>query len=189
MEKKNEKYSTEYAPYEFVVDTDYGSTLVQNLINLQAVSSIVDKLGINDMESYDKVSNIYEYVVSKYAFAMDPSNWPTVQETVRAKRGDCKSLSLLLMSLLISAGVNAHAALSNGHMWVNVFYDNKWHVLEVDRDPGRNKIYSIPGFYEDPLYKIFIDRTEKRKILKGFQRFFGKFIDSSTTEPRNLLSS
>jgi hypothetical protein len=73
-------------------------------------------------------------------------------------------------------------------MWVNVFYDNEWHGLEVDRDPERNKIYSIPGFYEDPLYKIFIDRTEKRKILTGFQRFFGKFIDSSTTKPRNLYS-
>jgi hypothetical protein len=48
-------------------------------------------------------------------------------------------------------------------MWVNVNCDNQWQVLELDLDPERNTIYSIPDFYENPLYKIYPDRSEKRK--------------------------
>ena len=101
----------------------------------------------------------------EYEFQADPDtyHWQTVAETIKAKKGDCKNLSLLLMSLLLSAGINTHAAISNGHMWVNVYYDKKWQVLEVDKDSERNKIYQTPGFYKNPLYKVFMDRTEKRK--------------------------
>jgi len=38
-------------------------------------------------------------------------------------------------------------------------------VLDIDKDPERNKIYKIPGFYNHPLYTIYADHTEKRKVL------------------------
>ena len=165
MKNMNKRYSTEYAPYDFVVDTDRGSTLIQNLIEPEIALEIKGRPWSDSMEDDYKLYKIFKYVQNDYIFFVEPDKWPTVKGTVKSKKGDCKSLSLLLMSLLISAGIDTHAAISNGHMWVNAFYDSRWHVLEIDNDPERNKIYSIPGFYDNPLYKIYPDHTEKRKIL------------------------
>ena len=165
MKKINAKYSTEYVAYEFIVDTDDGSTRIQNLIDSETVRPIIEKLGIALVDPDEKASKIFDYVQSEYSFRPDPGNWWTVEETIQAKKGDCKSLSLLLMSLLLAADFPVHAAISNGHMWVNVHRDNKSQVLEVDKDPYRNKVYSIPGFYENPLFKVFSDGTVKRKAF------------------------
>jgi len=165
MKNMNERYSTEYAPYDFVVDTDRGSTLIQNLIEPEIALEIKDRPWSDSMEDDYKLYKIFKYVQNDYAFFMEPDKWPTVKETVKNKKGDCKSLAMLLMSLLISAGIETHGAISNGHMWVNAFYDSRWYVLEIDNHPERNKIYSIPGFYDNPLYRIYPDHTEKRKVL------------------------
>ena len=165
MKNMNERYSTEYAPYDFVVDTDRGSALIQNMIEPEIALEIKDRPWSDNMENDYKLYKIFKYVQNGYMFFMEPDKWLTVKETVKSKKGDCKSLSLLLMSLLISAGIETHAAISNGHMWVNAFYDRRWHVLEIDNDPERNKIYSIPGFYDNPLYRIYPDHTEKRVLI------------------------
>jgi hypothetical protein len=70
------------------------------------------------------------------------------------------------MSLLISAGYDTYAGISNGHMWVKVRENTRWYVLELDQDPERNTIYRLPGFYDHPLYKIYPHRSEKRKRIK-----------------------
>ena len=163
MEGINERYTKAYIPFNFEVDTDYGSTLIQTFINPEAVSSITDNLGVKNLAYKERISATYNYVLQEYTYIMNPYKWQTVQETIETKKGDCKSLSLLLMSLLLSADIDCYVAISNGHMWTNVFFDNKWHVLEVDKDPDRNKIYQLPAFYENPVYKIFKDRTLKRK--------------------------
>lgn len=165
MKNMNERYSTEYAPYNFVVDTDMGSTPIQNLIEPEIAFKIKNRPWSDNMEDDHKRYKIFQYVQNDYNFIMEPNKWSTVKETVKSKKGDCKGLSLLLMSLLISAGIETHAAISNGHMWVNAFYDKRWHVLEIDNDPERKKIYSIPGFYDYPLYKIYPDHTEKRVLI------------------------
>ena len=165
MKNMNERYSTEYAPYNFVVDTDRGSTLIQNLIEPEIALEIKDRPWSDNIKDDYKLYKIFKYVQNDYTFFMEPDKWTTIKETVKSKKGDCKSLSLLLMSLLISAGIDTHAAISNGHMWVNAFYNGRWHVLEIDNDPERNKIYSIPGFYDNPLYKIYPDHTEKRVLI------------------------
>jgi hypothetical protein len=51
-------------------------------------------------------------------------------------------------------------------MWVKVRENYQWVVLELDQDPERQKIYRISGFYDNPLYRIYPDRSEKRKRLK-----------------------
>ena len=86
-----------------------------------------------------------------------------MEETIRTQNGDCKSLSLLLVSLLTSAGYDSYAGISNGHMWVVAYENNRWQVLDLDQHPARRKTYSTPGFYDDPLYKIYPDRSENRK--------------------------
>ena len=40
MTEMNAKYSNVYAPYEFIVDTDYGSTVIQNLLDTESATSI-----------------------------------------------------------------------------------------------------------------------------------------------------
>jgi transglutaminase-like putative cysteine protease len=167
MENTDKRYSKQYIPYDFIVDTDYGSTLIQNLIEPSAVSSIIGQLEIENLDNNEKLLKIYDYVLQNYAFVLDPYNWPAVEETIRRKRGDCNSLSLLLMSLLQAAGIDTYAGISNGHMWVYAFHHNHWQLLEVDQDPERKKIYSLPGFYDNPVYKIFIDHSEKRSPFRS----------------------
>lgn len=163
----NERYASEYVLYEFVVDTDYGSTVIQNLIDPAAISAILADLEkYSDPEYPDRLITTYQYIVGEYDYILDPHAWQSVEETIRTKKGDCKSLSLLLMSLLLSEGYDTYAGIANGHMWVNVYENYQWVVLELDQNPQRQKIYRIPGFYENPLYKIYADRSEKRKRIK-----------------------
>jgi hypothetical protein len=164
MKEINAKYSIDYVPYEFVVDTENGSTVIQNLIEPKAGAAIgADLETYSNSEDPDKLIPIYQYVINEYNYILEPFEWQTVEETIKTKKGDCKSLSLLLMSLLLSANYDAYAAISNGHMWINVYENYQWHVLELDHDPERNKIYRIPGFYENPLFRIFPNHSEKRK--------------------------
>ena len=167
MTEINARYSPDYVFYEFVVDTEYGSTVIQNLIDPEAASAITADLGNHSNSEYrDKLVTIYQYTIEEYNYILDPYTWQSVEETIRTKKGDCKSLSLLLMSLLLSAGYDTYAGIANGHMWVKVRENYQWVVLELDQNPQRQKIYRIPGFYDDPLYKIYPDRSEKRKRIK-----------------------
>ena len=164
MTEMNANYSTVYAPYEFIVDTDYGSTVIQNLFDPEFTTSInAGLMSDANPEPSEPLMRIYQHIINHYDYILDPVKWQSVEETIRTQKGDCKSLSLLLMSCLTNAGYNTYAGISNGHMWVNVNHDNQWQVLELDLDPERNTIYRIPGFYENPLYKIYPDRSEKRK--------------------------
>lgn len=160
-------YTSEYVSYEFVVDTEYGSTVVQNLIDPETVSKISAALAkYTDPEYPDRLVTIYQYIVEEYDYILDPHVWQSVEETIRTQKGDCKSLSLLLMSLLLSAGYDTYAGIANGHMWVKVHENYQWIVMELDQNPQRQKIYRIPGFYDKPLYRIYADRSEKRKRIK-----------------------
>lgn len=166
MAEMNANYSSVYAPYEFIVDTDYGSTVIQNLLDTESATSINAGL-VSDAnpEPSEPLMRIYQHIINHYDYILDPLKWQSVEETIRTQKGDCKSLSLLLMSCLANAGYNTYAGISNGHMWVNVNQDNQGLVLELDLDPERNTIYRIPGFYKNPLYKIYPDRSEKRQRI------------------------
>lgn len=164
MTEINANYSKVYAPYEFIVDTDYGSTVIQNLLDPESTKSInAGLMGDANPEPSDPLMRIYHHIINHYDYISDPLKWQSVEETIRSKKGDCKCLSLLLMSCLAAAGYDTYAAISNGHMWVNVNHGDQWQVLELDLDPERNTIYRIPGFYDNPLYKIYPDRSEKRE--------------------------
>ena len=88
MKNINERYSTEYAPYDFIVDTDFGSTLIQNLIEPEIALEIKGRPWSDSMEDDYKLYKIFKYVQNDYIFFMEPSKWPTVKETVKSKKGD-----------------------------------------------------------------------------------------------------
>ena len=159
----NQIYSTVYHPYVFIVDTAQGSVPIQHLIDSRAVTPIVEDLRIGDNPEEELIWRLYRYVIEEYEYVVDASYWPEISDTLEKKEGDCKGLSLLLLSLFHAAGYDGYAAISNGHMWVRGSDGGKWYTFEVDRDPGRSQIYGIKGFYENPLFKVFNDRTYKRK--------------------------
>jgi hypothetical protein len=163
---KDIKYSNEYKNYEFIVDTEFGSTRIQNLIDISAGKSIVESYSLDQSSNLNFVNLAYQHVITHYQYAEAPLYWLTIDEIVARKKGDCKNLSMLLFSILLSEGIDCHVAISNGHMWVNVKKNGKWHVMELDQGAERKKIYGIENFYERPLYKIFKDYTLKRKIKK-----------------------
>ncbi|MEA3436792.1 MAG: hypothetical protein U9R43_10040, partial [Thermodesulfobacteriota bacterium] len=88
MKNINERYSIEYAPYDFVVDTDRGSTLIQNLIEPEIALEIKDRPWSDNMEDDYKLYKIFKYVQNDYAFFMEPDKWTAVKETVKSKKGD-----------------------------------------------------------------------------------------------------
>jgi transglutaminase-like putative cysteine protease len=158
----NRKYTERYEPVEFVVDTAVGSARVQRLIDPAATALLAEVIAEMDSGSAVTIEAIMEVVRKRFEYIPEPEVWMPASETIRAGKGDCKNLSILLVSALTSSGVDAYAAVSNGHMWVRAYDGKHWRILETDTDPARNQIYRIPGFYQYPLYKIFPDRSLKR---------------------------
>lgn len=161
----NQTYSRDYAPVEFIVDRENGSARIQDLIDPATVNPIVGQLHTAGLPPSEAIRLLKNYVSTNFQFDRENRGWQTVTETIRAGRGDCKNLSLLLLSLLLAADVDARAAISNGHMWVTARDETGWQLLEVDDDPERREIYNIPGFYDTPLFRVYADRTEKRVRL------------------------
>ena len=162
----NRRYSRDYVVYEFIVDTENGSTRIQNLIDPKATGDVIRQMGLKGGGKAARVAGVAAYLRREYVYVDEPEDWLPAKETFSRKRGDCKNLSLLLLSILVEAGVDAHGAISNGHMWVNAFFDDRWHVLETDPKPDRTPIYHIPGFYDNPLYKVYPEKTLKRKKIE-----------------------
>jgi hypothetical protein len=162
MENLDHIYSADYQPYPFVVDMESGSTIIQNLIDTERAGHELRSLGLGWSDNKERLMKIYNSILESYTYVAEPVPWLTVEETIRWRRGDCKGLSLLLLSMLLAADYDVRAEISNGHMWVNVNIGDAWRILELDLDSERKQIYSLPGFYENPLYKIYQDRTEKR---------------------------
>ncbi|MBI9084828.1 MAG: hypothetical protein JEZ11_14640 [Desulfobacterales bacterium] len=165
MAMLNRLYAEGYEPKPFVVDLDGGSAPIQTLIRPKAISAATGRLGLSGLSSARQVNRLHQYVLSNYAFVPEPLAWRPPEETVSLGRGDCKNLSLLLISLLASAGLEARGAISHGHMWVEVRVEDHWRILELDGDQEWGRIYRIPGFYDLPLYRIYPDRSEKRRRL------------------------
>jgi hypothetical protein len=155
------QYTDRYRSCRFVVDTAEGARLIQELIDPQTAAASAEPGRMGPTGGGDPRS-LHRYVTRHYEYVIGDSLWPTVADTIRTGRGDCKGLSLLLMSLLVAAGFETYGAVSNGHMWVHAHDGSRWLRLETDRDPLRNRIYAIPGFYEKPMFKIHPDRSEQR---------------------------
>lgn len=166
IKKIEYKYTKEYIKCDFIVDLENSSTHVQDLIDTLSVKPILKSLNLEGVPVEQKASSIYRYVISNFSFVQDPYTWPTVKETIENKSGDCNSLSLLLMSLFYSSGIETYSAVSNGHMWVYALVNGNWLLFELDQDPLRKRIYRIPGFYKYPIYKIYINYTMRRKPIE-----------------------
>lgn len=155
-------YADDYSVYPIIVDTASGSRDILTLIDPDAVKPLMDKIITPGAPPDHVVHRCYRYVVTHFRYLPSPDLWPTVQQTLKQRSGDCKGLSLLLLSLLTAADIDASAEISNGHMWVRVELDGTATILETDQTPGRQTIYNSPGFYDRPLLRVRPDQTLRR---------------------------
>jgi len=169
QENKNEIYSRHYNNCKYLVDSDAGTTLIQNLINPELVFSLMNNVVNDDQSKTEKAFACFNHIINNFRYYPMPESWPTIAQTIKIQKGDCKGLSLLLVSSLISIGIDeCYAAISNNHMWVEVKLDDHWKIFETDININRNLIYQSSGFYENPMFRIYSDRSEKRiRIKKG----------------------
>ena len=155
-------YAEDYSIYPIIVDTDSGSRDILTLIDPEAAKPLMDAIVTSGAPPDQVVRRCYRYVVAHFRYLPSPDLWPTVQQTLKQRSGDCKGLSLLLMSLLTAADINASAEISNGHMWVRVDLDGTSTILETDQSPERQEIYHSPGFYDRPLLRVTPNQTLRR---------------------------
>ena len=163
----NKIYSHSYGNYEYLVDSDSGVTLIQHLIDSKLVHPITEEVIVENQSKTEKAIASFNYIIHHFRYFPMPETWPTIAQTLKFQKGDCKGLSLLLLSTLIFFDIECYAAIGNSHMWVEAKLAGEWKIFETDSDPNRNLIYQIPGFYEKPLFKIFNNRSEKRIRMKG----------------------
>ena len=152
----------DYEEYLFLVDTDEGARPIQDLIDVESVRWLWNGSGGETLSQREKVLLCHKFIINRFTYVPIPNKWPFPEQTLMSHKGDCKGLSLLLISLLLSADVECYGAISHGHMWVNAKVDGKWQTLETDTDLERKMIYNSPGFYTTPLFKIFQHKTFKR---------------------------
>ena len=97
----NQTYSQSYCNYEYLVDSSSGVTRIQNLINPESVHSIANEIIAKSQSKTEKTYVFFNYVVRHFKYFSMPEMWPTVAQTLKTRKGDCKGLSLLLLSALI----------------------------------------------------------------------------------------
>jgi hypothetical protein len=155
-------YSDSYEQCEYLVKTNDGIQAVQMLIDLEAARLLLKDLKIDKLSQHELVAACLNYIFDNFEYSLSPDIWPDVALTIKMKRGDCKGLSLLLISMLQLLGIECYGAVNSGHMWVRAFVDGHWVILETDSDKKRNFVYQLKGFYDKPVFRIYHNRTEKR---------------------------
>ena len=155
-------YADDYTDYPIIVDTASGSRDILTLIDPKAVMPLMNAIVTAGMPPDHVVRRCYRYVVTHFRYVPSPHLWPTVRQTLEQRSGDCKGLSLLLMSMLMAADIDVRAEISNGHMWVRVALDGKTAILETDQTPERQAIYNSPDFYDRPLLRVTPKQTLRR---------------------------
>jgi hypothetical protein len=155
-------YSKKYCPTDFIVDTDLGAMLIQELLDPEAVEPYVIKLGLVGLPADAVLEGCLSFLRTEFRYGESPDVWPTALDTLSSHVADCKGLSLLLMSMLLAAGVDSYCAISNGHMWVCVSINSTWTIIETAAVPKLYRQYDQAGIYQRPLYKIYMHRSFKR---------------------------
>lgn len=158
----NHIYADDYAEYPIIVDTVSGSRDILALLDPGAAKPLLNAIVTAGMPPDHVVRRCHRYVVTHFRYVPSPHLWPTIRQTLEQRSGDCKGLSLLLMSLLMAADIDVSVEISNGHMWVRVARDGKTAILETDQTPERQAIYNSPGFYDRPLLRVTPEQTLRR---------------------------
>lgn len=137
MDKKTEKYLQQTKLL------DFDNPVIQNFVKSKNWKSLTEK---------EKIKQIYNFVRDEIVFGYNESDNISASQVLKEKYGQCNTKSTLLMALLRAVnvpcrfhGFTIDKELQKGalsgiwykfapqniiHSWVEVFYKNKWRVLE-----------------------------------------------------------
>ena len=118
----------------------------------ESIRTIVNEHGWNDLDEYQKIGAIYDYVRNDILFGYNRSDLLTAEEVLADGYGQCNTKATLLMTLLRAAGIpcrlhgsevdkHFQEGVTTGiiaklapdtivHTWVEVLYDGNWTALE-----------------------------------------------------------
>lgn len=135
-----------------------GETTILNYFH-PAIQSLISEKGWAEMDTIERVKNIYDYVRDEIRFGYNVKDEIPASEVLKNGYGQCNTKATLLMALLRATGVpnrihgfTIDKALQKGaikglwfkmspnnilHSWVEVFVNGEWYVLEgviLDKD-------------------------------------------------------
>lgn len=133
----------------------------------QELERLVKQRGWRDLDDFDKIKKIYDFVRNEIAFGYNVSDDITASQVLRDGYGQCNTKGTLFMALLRAVGVPCRThgftidkKLQKGamtgivyrsapknilHSWVEVWYQDKWYELEafILDDQYLNKLQRI----------------------------------------------
>ena len=96
----NRQYGSRYAPATFVVDTENGSAPIQSLVDTDAAAEFLARHPLPAPGDASDPEVLTDLVRRSLRYVPEPMRWNPAKETMARGRGDCKNLSLVLLSLL-----------------------------------------------------------------------------------------
>ena len=91
-----------------MVDSNSGATRIQNLISPELAHLITGKIITKNQAKTEKVIECFNYIIRHFKYFPMPETWPTISQTLKIRKGDCKGLSLLLLSVLVSFDIECY---------------------------------------------------------------------------------
>ena len=86
---------------------------------------------------FEKAYNLFEYVSKDILYVTYSDQWRTPSEVLETMDGDCTDKSILLVSLLKEAGIEAYVVyggedmFSYQHAWVVVYLNGEWFEMDA----------------------------------------------------------
>lgn len=115
----------------------------------------------------DKIKYVEDYTTHEFRFEY----WQFPEETINLGTGDCEDQAILLCTLLRAEGYSSEdvkvafglTSGTNGHAWVELFYDGDWVVFDPTSNASnyveKTRYYSLinityKGSFNDATYEV-----------------------------------
>lgn len=155
----NDRYRYEYKDTILADETEHFVYLnsIQNVKwdkDDEAIQFLKTIIG-SDMDDYDKVVEIHQYIAENYTYDYDLYNnldeidvyLPSIEKTFTIKKGICYDLTSLFAAMLRSEGIPTklvtgyREGTDEYHAWNEVYLNGKWRTIDVTLDASlfRNK--------------------------------------------------
>jgi len=145
-------------------------------VDSKLIDSLRKKLDIDDLEDWEKVIWIHNWIKSNIRSYPGSSKRLSVEKTIISKNGNCWEVSDLFVTLCRKYGIPARqlggwlykkGKINAGHAWAEVFLRNYgWIPMDALRKSLSMPDYYIPNFATDDG-KLPVVYLSKPKVLTG----------------------
>lgn len=168
------------------VERIFEPPISSEIVSAEFSPELIEKF--ENMESREIERYILEYIPYQYDWQTFNLPWyyPTVEEVLANKKGDCKSRMVLLASIFEALDRDYEVRYSINHFWVHYEGKPEGHIERDDvflfsSDEG----FQLPNFQWDVTYrsyKNFMDVMPFDKKVLIFAGFFVTFFMEKSTE-------